>query len=224
MQLVSLRLRYYSDKLKLNQIMHWLGAIGIVGTQILLRQTRVDSDFTQIIWVKICWLRPLAVQLRQTFYECLIFYQNMILKKELRKQILHHIRWISDNISIIWCIWQESHFQSSCYWVSPAICLSACAPWLGTGSFFLLFLILLMTILPLKHNNSVFPSLKGILNVEFVLVYSLTGCRVSRVQRNSSVLILRGVEAIFGTFKLRTQLELRALRLSDWPLVVGRGR
>ena len=81
MQLVSLRLRYYSDKLKLNQIMHWLGAISIVGTQILLRQTRVDSDFTQIIWVKICWLGPLAVQLRQTFYECLIFYQNMILKK-----------------------------------------------------------------------------------------------------------------------------------------------
>ena len=95
MQLVSLRLRYYSDKLKLNQIMHWLGAIGIAGTQILLRQTRVDSDFTQIIWVKICWLGPLAVQLRQTFYECLIFYQNMILKKELRKQVLHHIRWIS---------------------------------------------------------------------------------------------------------------------------------
>ena len=112
MQLVSLRLRYYSDKLKLNQIMHWLGAIGIVGTQILLRQTRVDSDFTQIIWVKICWLGPLAVQLRQTFYECLIFYQNMILKKELRKQILHHMRWISDNNSRLFDVFGKNHISN----------------------------------------------------------------------------------------------------------------
>ena len=41
--------------------MHWLWEIGLVWTQILLRQTRVDSDFIQTIRAKSCWVGALFI-------------------------------------------------------------------------------------------------------------------------------------------------------------------
>ena len=43
--------------------MLWLREIGLVGTRILLRQTRVDSDFIQTIRAKSCWVGALFIWL-----------------------------------------------------------------------------------------------------------------------------------------------------------------
>ena len=49
----------YSDKLEMTQIMYQLHATSLFGNQILLWQTRVNSDFTQTIWAKNCWFGAL---------------------------------------------------------------------------------------------------------------------------------------------------------------------